>query len=864
MIKLSNVCSFQKNQSIDLKKKKEVIPQTVSHNQNMTNNTVAPSLDHLKANFISFNARLVRKESKFVEPPYLVNLMTPDSLSTLMKFKPYDKTAEFIAMNCFDSQNTMLVHERGAMPELVANNFVGMLANNKFKNLGMTKENTDVYFLDVNYAKEVIQENTVSRINERLNPDDPFLNIPQVQQEEQMKPDPSIQKCVKHWIDKAEKENKNTIIFISDPTISFPGLSDKVKTVSFTEAETDYEHPENYLSESAKQLMERDPALQELQLETPGAPETKRFLKANKDFLIAPNLPANTVISDKAIDKAVNLTKEQEGSYPGKAIDFIMDTLPAVLMKKTTKPNAKYSIITPKNIQKAVKAYPELAMGVHEEKPPLSLKDVGGIEPLEETIKETILNKIGKKGTKNAQVPPSSILISGQRGAGKTLLAEAIAGEAKSPLVNVSMTEFLNYINPESDVSFEVANVFEGAKLAAKDSDNKTAFLYLDNFEELMENTACFDEMSKQIKQIDNKNSDVNLVVLAGVTQAEALQPEFSKVGIFDTQLPVPDNANSMKTRIATLNVLTKDLKFDPANKEKIIKEVAKITNYSNGADLKTIVNKATAIAEKRKDNKALGLDDFTEAYLELVVGPKMRADIPEWDNEATIKHEIGHAITGQTLFNQANEKWLRPDEINFITFDQHEGFLGAVFFDRGEGGSKTFDTIIDEMAVDYGSIYVERMMFGGRSTYGPSMDLKMAMNSAKIAVNRYGLGPHTGFVTDDKMMVKENKEDITLMVKTASKIAEMIVDFHKDFINEYGDKCYKNLGKGGNTMSAESFKNELNSWLDKGNRREELKTLNAKIAVLTEEARVNGKFIDNNSELNSLVKKKLDGKANS
>ena len=85
-----------------------------------------------------------------------------------------------------------------------------------------------------------------------------------------------------------------------------------------------------------------------------------------------------------------------------------------------------------------------------------------------------------------------------------------------------------------------------------------------------------------------------------------------------------------------------------------------------------------------------------------------------------------------------------------------------------------------------------------------------------------------------------------------------MIVDFHKDFIKEYGDKCFSKLGKGGNTLSAEVFKKELDSWLDKNDRRSKLKLLETKIEVLTDTARTKGEFIEKDNQLNLMAVAKL------
>ena len=703
-------------------------------------------------------------------------------------------------------------------------------------------------------------------------------------EEERQKPDPDIQKAQNLWIKKTE-EGKNVILILSDPTkISLMFNSPKIKTVSFAPLQTEKssENPladlldiessdsgkKQIFSKEIEKILEEDTSARIIQLPSIGAPETKSFLKANKDILIYPFLPDNVDISDKTIDKAVDATKKIDGANPGKALEFLLDAIPAALLKKRLNKNSTYSVITPKNLDKAVTAYPELLEEPDDSNPfnlildtKTKLKDVGGIAPLESLIKESITNKISSKKSKKSQdAPPSSVLISGDTGSGKTLLAKAIAGETNSPLMEVSTLKLLAKKVPPKEI-------FDAVKSAARDSDNKTAFLYIDDFDVLSPDPmgksgldVYRKEVFEEIKKIDNKNSDINVVVLASSNNPEFMQEAFNKTGLFNTKIQTPDNAQSLNARISTITLLTKDLKFEnKESKEKIIKETAKVTNGASGAELKTIIDKANAIANKRHDNKNLTINDVLESLLELIAGHQIKTELPDWDNKGTIKHELGHAIVGQTLFNMPTEKWLKPDEVDFITFDQRSsGFLGAVFFGKGEGGARTFDALIAQMAVSYGSIYTERMMFNGRSTYGPSVDLEGAIKTAKIGINHYGLGPSTGFITDPKMMLKENKQDVSLMIKTSSKVAEMIVDFHKDFINEYGDKCFSKLGKGGNTLSAEVFKTELDSWLDKEDRRSKLKLLEAKIEVLTDTARTKGEFIEKDNQLNLMAVARL------
>lgn len=869
MINLSNVMNLPVKQNYNVKNKQEKTNLTDCSKNNNSPILASPKSEHLKANYLTFGVNVRPKtETKFELPPFVSNMLSEEELSNQLRFKPYEKTADFIAQNCFKGDNTLLAHAQGAMPDLAANNFAGMLAKGKFKNLGMTKENTEVYYVDTEMAIENINVNLKTRVNERINKEGEKANVEGIITEEKQKPDQDIQKIQMFWHKKAEIEKKTVVVFVSDPTImTFKPSSPNIKTVSFAplqqEMSDDPKQQSSPFSPEIEKLMSMDPSISMLALPCPGAPETKSFLKANKDALIHPGLPPGLIVSDKAIDKAVNMTKEKSGSYPGKAINFIFDATPAALMKKHIKKDAQYTVITPKNLDKAVSAYPELFEEPGVPKPynlildtKIKLKDIGGIEYMGDFVTESIINKVGPRKTQDA--PPNSVIISGDPGSGKTFLAKAIAGEANSPFIATSALKLVGGQVPPSEI-------FDYAKSVAKDSDTKTAFLYIDDFDILAADpkskseidiyrTEIFDE----IKKIDNKNSDVNVVVLASSEDAKIHQDEFSKKGVFDNKIQTPDTVTSKHARISTIKLFSKDLKFEnEESKEKIIQETAKVTEGASGAELKTIIHKAGAIAERRKENKNLTINDVYSSLLELEAGPVTQSEEPDWDKEGTIKHELAHAVTAQTLFNMSKDVWKRPNEVSFITFDPRGNFAGMVSFLKGENGMHTFDSVIAEMACGLGSIYAEKMLFKGRHTHGPGNDIEQTNTLANVAVKKLGLGHYTKFQTSPSL-VEENKKDITLLMDTSSKVAEMVIDFNKDFINEYGDECFDKLGKGGNTMSAEVFKDRYNQWLDKDDRREKLKLVEAKIEVLTDTARDKGKFINNDKQLTQIAQAKL------
>ena len=153
MIKLSNVLNLPAKQDYNINNKQEKNnPSEVSENPTGLK-LVSPSIENLKANYLSFGVtKKAATNKKEVLPPFLTDMLSEKDLSTALKLKPYEKTAELIAQNCFSGNNTVLAFEEGAMPDVAANSFASMLAQGKFKNLGMTPKTTAVYFVDTELA----------------------------------------------------------------------------------------------------------------------------------------------------------------------------------------------------------------------------------------------------------------------------------------------------------------------------------------------------------------------------------------------------------------------------------------------------------------------------------------------------------------------------------------------------------------------------------------------------------------------------------------------------------------------------------------------------------------------------------------
>jgi len=901
MINLSNIINIKTKQNISNSLNKNTNPVYESYKPFHSEEKAIPSPENYRAMYLSFGARKKQPEL----PEFFSDMLAEQDLAEQIRLKSYDRTASLIAQNVFKGKSTIALYQKGAMQALVANSFAQNLADGKYKNIGMTKDNTEVYFLNSGEAAEVASSSIETNVQERIK-NEGEGNRSTIYEEELNKPILDTVNISQFFSKKTEKGNKNIIVFVSDPEkFMFSSYGDSMKMVYFVEAPPEEKSEKtplisliknedegiiskgkNNLPQVAKNILNFAPETEILDLPLVGAPETKSFLNKYMSRLYV--LPEGVKIPPSTINYAVDVTKKREGAYPDKALKLIESSLPAALLEKKIKPGAKSVIITPKNIDKAVNDFPEAFEPEidFEEKPynltldtKTKLSDIGGIGFEEKNIRETLINKIQKKKTTKSDVyPPSNILITGASGSGKTLLAKAIAGETQTPFIHVSAVKLFNmmYMSmiSKSPQEFDIKDIFDFAKETAHDSDNKTAIIFIDDLDVMVDKynklvhpmleeknikDIYLSNLLKQVKSIDNKNSDINLVVIGSCKYPELMQDEFNKTGVFNERICAPDNRLSKETRLATLNLFTKGKNFESDEEKKyVISETARVTDGASGAELKTVVEKADKLVKKRPDNKFITINDMLGALLEMESGPITQTDRTESENKATIKHELGHAVVLKALINKSKEKWQKPNEIGFITFDPRGYYGAAVYLDKGQDKVLTFDSLINEIAGSFGGSAVEKQLFKGRSTEGPYFDLEHINTLAEVGVKKLNLGHHTGPMSNADLYKAENKKDITAIVRTGEKIADLIVDFHKDFIEEYGNECADNLGKAGNTLSAKVFDERYNQWLDKDNRRKKLELVNAKVEVLIDSARTKGKFIKDDKKLEEKAKKQL------
>jgi cell division protease FtsH len=278
------------------------------------------------------------------------------------------------------------------------------------------------------------------------------------------------------------------------------------------------------------------------------------------------------------------------------------------------------------------------------ERPATTFADVAGIEEAEEELEEIVdfLRQPAKYQRLGGTVPKGVLLV-GLPGTGKTLLARAVAGEAKVPFFSLSASEFIEMIVGVG--ASRVRDLFAKAREAAP------AIIFIDELDAIGRSRgvgASFgghDEREQTLNQIltemDGFDSREGVIVLAASNRADVLDPALLRPGRFDRRVMVqpPDRVG----RAAILKIHTRGV---PLGVDVNLDNLASQTPGLVGAELRNLVNEAALLAARR-DRKSVTQVDFTDALEKVLLGAARRIVLSEEDRRRTACHESGHALLG-------------------------------------------------------------------------------------------------------------------------------------------------------------------------------------------------------------------------
>jgi cell division protease FtsH len=371
----------------------------------------------------------------------------------------------------------------------------------------------------------------------------------------------------------------------------------------------------------------------------------------------------------------------------------------------------------------------------------ITFTDVAGIDEAKEELQEIVeFLKNPEKFQRLGGRIPKGVLLVGAPGTGKTLLAKAVAGEAKVPFFSISGSEFV-----EMFVGVGAARVRD---LFSQATSQAPCIIFIDELDALgkargMNVMGGHDEREQTLNQLlvemDGFESNKGVIIMAATNRPEILDPALLRPGRFDRQVLVdrPD----INGREAILKIHSKNVLLSP--KVDLHKIAARTPGFV-GADLANIVNEAALLAA-RKNKEEVEAADFDEAIDRVITGLEKRKRVmsPK-EKEIIAYHESGHAIVAESVDHAepVHKISIIPRGIAALGYTQQQPTEDRYLLTRSE--------LLDRLAVLLGGRVAEKLVFGEIST-GAQNDLQRATDIARSMVTEYGMSERLGLVTYER-----------------------------------------------------------------------------------------------------------------
>ncbi len=407
----------------------------------------------------------------------------------------------------------------------------------------------------------------------------------------------------------------------------------------------------------------------------------------------------------------------------------------------------------------------------------VTFADVAGIDEAKEEVYEIVeFLKNPRRFERLGGRIPRGVLLVGEPGCGKTLLAKAIAGEADVPFFSISGSDFVEMFVGVG--ASRVRDLFRQAK------ENSPCIIFLDEIDAVGRRRGQgytgggHDEREQTLNAIlvemDGFDSSDQVIVIAATNRADVLDPALVRPGRFDRQVfvPLPD----VKGRFEILKVHARKIKLQPPIEPKL-QRLARATPMFSGADLAAIINEAALLATMAGKD-AVDLDDLEEARDKIRWGRAKRSRVIEdKDRELTAYHEAGHAVV-QSLLESA-------DPVHKVSIIPRGPALGATF------------SLPEKDRVTVNRSYVEatlRVLCAGRiaeellghdTNSGAESDIRQATQLARRMITEWGMSDRLGFVYYGNDHNGMGPWDLPLGKEIATRTAELIDEEVKRIIDE-------------------------------------------------------------------------------
>jgi len=403
----------------------------------------------------------------------------------------------------------------------------------------------------------------------------------------------------------------------------------------------------------------------------------------------------------------------------------------------------------------------------------VTFKDVAGLGEAKEEVMEIVsfLKEPAKYTRLGGKIPKGALLI-GAPGTGKTLLAKAMAGEAKVPFFSISGSDFVEMFVGVG--ASRVRDLFKQAR------EKAPCIIFVDEIDAIGRargknivqggNDERENTLNQLLVEMDGFGSEKGIILIAATNRPDVLDPALLRPGRFDRQIHVdrPD----LKEREEIFKVHIKNIKLA---KDLDISKLAALTPGFVGADIANICNEAALIAA-RNNKDAIELEDFNSAIDRVIGGLEKKNKIISPDEKKRIAyHEAGHAVSSWFL------KHANP--LVKVTVVPRGQSLGAAWYTPNERNLTTKEQMLDQMASTLAGRAAEQLIFGEIST-GAQNDLDKVTSTAYSMVVIYGMTEKVGNVSYYELMKNE-----TFQKPYSDETARVIDEEVKQIIDKEYDR---------------------------------------------------------------------------
>ena len=429
-----------------------------------------------------------------------------------------------------------------------------------------------------------------------------------------------------------------------------------------------------------------------------------------------------------------------------------------------------------------------------EDKNKITFKDVAGLPEEKEELEEIVeFLKYPKKFIDMGARIPKGVLLVGQPGTGKTLLAKAVAGEAGVPFYSISGSDFVEmYVGVGAS---RVRELFGEAK-----SKGGPCIIFIDEIDAVGRQRGAglgggHDEREQTLNQLlvemDGFGTNSGIIVLAATNRPDILDPALLRPGRFDRQIVVP--APDVKAREEILSLYAKKKKLSG---DIDLGVLAKNTAGFTGADLENLMNEAALLAARR-DETSISMEDLENAMTKVLMGPEKKSKIiPEKDRKLVAYHEGGHAVVSRFLENS--------EPVHQISIVPRGMAGGYTMYKNTEDKSFMSKSEMEDKIVSLlGGRVAEQLILNDIST-GASNDIERASKIARNMVMRYGMSEKLGAITfgndqeevflgRDINNVKNYSDEIAAVIDVEVKnIIDKGYSRAKSILQEHIDKLHR------------------------------------------------------------------------